>query len=70
MKKTWCKHIIWYEYRKLDGGGLGHYWTMDKSTCVDSVPKSWKMCPICGIERPTKANLAMWEFQALMDGDK
>ena len=43
--KTWCSEIIWLE--PANGGYKG--WRIyDK----ELVPDGWKLCPICGKERP------------------
>jgi hypothetical protein len=64
--KTWCDHIK-YLHEYIDGNRRYSWW-MD--SLHRDIPKSWKMCPICGIERPTKANLAALTLQTLMDGDQ
>lgn len=49
MNKTWCKHIQYSSHHVDDN--KRYFWWMKK---VSIVPKSWKMCPICGKLRPTK----------------
>lgn len=61
-KKTWCRHIRWdfVHWRAIDGAIYGwmialkyvqHFLAKNNPKHVP-VPDSWKLCPICGKERP------------------
>ena len=59
-QKTWCRHILWDEALEFIGrkfifrlGSRGN----GKNGIWYEVPRSWKVCPICLAERPTKANI-------------
>lgn len=66
--KTWCRHIKWrcgiaantFEFPVRD-------WTGHK--IYIPVPRSWKLCPICGTERPTRTNIKAAKLQFEMDND-
>lgn len=60
MKKEWCKHIKFYTDSKPS-------WRMNGWM---PVPNSWKLCPICGAKRPTKANVSAAVNRAIQDGDQ
>jgi len=60
-KKDWCRHIKGEEYyipRKSYWTGFGIV-----------IPLSWRMCPICGAERPTRTNIKAAKMVAELDGD-
>lgn len=67
--KKWCRHIHWHpivapKYR----------WIVRMDTSLQKgwyeVPRYWKVCPICLVERPTKKNIEAAEMRSLMDGDQ
>ncbi len=70
MKRVWCRHITWR------CGIAEDRWEMTVRNWSDAeiyfpIPSSWKVCPICQAERPTKANIQAAELRALMDaGDE
>ena len=70
--KTWCKHI-----RKVTGTYSGTKWRiqMTQHALVPhvsnmTVPSSWKVCPICEVERPTQANIRAATNRAAQDGEQ
>lgn len=68
--KTWCSHIEWRPMRKHAKLKYADKcdWFLNRHRLV---LRSWKVCPICGAERPTRANIAAAELRAAMDaGDE
>lgn len=51
--KKWCRHIVWDIADDYQPKGE---WIMLKFDIngVSDVPKTWKLCPICGAKRPNK----------------
>lgn len=72
MNKIWCNHIRW----DLMPGDDRYTLTSDKKMWIIrmpysvKVPRSWKVCPICTIERPTRTHIAALINMALQDGDQ
>lgn len=66
--KTWCKHIVWDN----DNNNFErYYWQFnDGHNDIIQVPRSWKVCPCCQAERPTRANIAAAELRFAMDNDQ
>lgn len=62
MKKFWCKHIHYSD--NIIDGNKRYIWWMNR---VDNIPPSWKVCPICQAERPTKKNITAAELRFTMD---
>jgi hypothetical protein len=56
----WCRHIKWKPWQKK-------WWVLQGWLHVQ---RSWRVCPICGAERPTKANRNAAELRAAMDNDQ
>lgn len=72
--KKWCRHIKWDSYVQYDARTTCHVntpaWVIycpTPSSLELPVPRSWKVCPVCGAERPTKANTKAAAHCALMD---
>jgi hypothetical protein len=67
--KKWCSHIHWqcgiaedrWEIKARDWGGHVAY---------VPIPRSWRVCPICEIERPTRENIKAAVNRALQDGEQ
>ncbi len=70
MKKTWCKHISWWPkwFPKPGGKIKSGWWIASPLNRTAEIPHKWKLCPICGAERPTRANKAAAQLRAAMDG--
>lgn len=55
-KKTWCRHIVWEAIFRGDMHmpemDWKHYYKDAGYHLTTVVAKSWKLCPICGKERP------------------
>jgi hypothetical protein len=68
MPKIWCRHIAW-DYDNNDPNR--YYWQLNDGTNdIIPVPRNWKVCPVCGAERPTRANKKAAELRFLMDNDQ
>lgn len=68
IKKGWCVHIT---HGSSDGGRNGWVMIIEQIyTSVIKVPPSWKVCPICQAERPTKTNIKAAELRFAMDNDQ
>lgn len=66
--KKWCRHIVWDNgaYLMARAG-----WIFSFEGEWEAVPRTWKACPCCLAERPTKANIAAARLRAAMDaGDE
>lgn len=50
MNRVWCRHIHWTPVDHQQPKGK-HRWWMEYTTLV---PRHWKMCPICGAQRPRR----------------
>jgi len=67
--KYWCSHIT--EGVRPDSHHEGWILYLDTTNAqVISVPRGWKMCPVCGAERPTAANKKAARHRFLMDNDQ
>lgn len=60
--KRWCKHI------KFTASVFPRPCWVYKNT--DAVERGWRLCPICGAERPTKSNIAAARLRFQMDNDQ
>lgn len=67
MKKIWCKHIWWGEFSPTD---IRLKWVISLSGFNIPVPRSWKLCPVCESERPTRENIKAAELRFAMDNDQ
>jgi len=68
--KTWCRHIKWQCGIAEDRWQIGVRGWSGQLYGVP-VPHSWRVCPICEAERPTRANIAAATNRALQDaGDE
>lgn len=68
--KKWCRHITWTDncadrYLTIEYG-----WFMNINGQHTEVPKSWKVCPICQTEKPTRANINAANLRFAMDNDQ
>jgi hypothetical protein len=67
--KTWCKHIKW-QLIDLDGC---EGWVFKNPDIVAAIIKPsghWKLCPVCGAPRPTRANINSAKLRFDMDNDQ
>lgn len=63
--RKWCRHIY------KDGPPM--QWNIDMKfrevpyAVQHTIPPAWRMCPICGAERPTRENIRAAQLRAAMD---
>jgi hypothetical protein len=67
IMKKWCKHIRWTVEAV---GSARRKWLLSIGRAELVVPHSWKVCPICQTERPTKENIHAAKLQHFMDNDQ
>lgn len=62
--RNWCPHIT------RAGNNKGWVMLQDFThATVIEVPRSWKVCPVCIAERPTKAAIKAAKLKFAMDND-
>lgn len=71
MNKIWCRHIRKHAYQAVWPTAVTWRFLYSEHGLQQSleVPRSWKVCPVCEAERPTRENIAAAELRFAMDND-